>query len=131
MNYAQFEKEIVLRYRIILEGWTYEKFINPSKLSLSLPGLTKLHNALKSGLCKFVKLSADERKARMEKYQEKLSSEEIQLFQRKRRCDAGVRQKGYKKAKIDGKFGSGNDDNDSGEEEVGPKSTEFVDSDRD
>jgi len=131
MNYARFEEEIVLRYGIILEGWTYEKFVNPSELSSSLPGLTKLHDALKSGECRFVKLSADERKARMEKYQEKLSSGEIQQFQRKRRCDAGVRREGYKKAKIDGKFGSGNDVNDSGEEEVGPKSTEFVDSDRD
>ncbi|PPQ91922.1 hypothetical protein CVT25_001093, partial [Psilocybe cyanescens] len=40
-----------------LIGWTYEKLVNPSKLSTSLPGLRKLLDALNDGTCKFIKLT--------------------------------------------------------------------------
>jgi hypothetical protein len=39
MRYANYEEEIVIRYGIKLEGWTYENLKNPSELSSSLPPL--------------------------------------------------------------------------------------------
>ncbi|OCH84194.1 hypothetical protein OBBRIDRAFT_839892 [Obba rivulosa] len=72
MNYVNYEKDIVLRYGIELQGWTHEKFVNPSDLSMSLPPLEKLHAAIKSGDCP---------------YYNKL--EEGSVPQRKKRKDAG------------------------------------------
>jgi len=125
MNYTRFEEEIVLWYGIILQGWTYKKFVNPSELSSSVPALSKLNDALKSGKCKFVQLSPEEKKKRFEAYQEKLTTGEIQPFQRKRRSDAGSRREGYKKVKVTGHEDGG------GEDVSLPKSSEFVESDED
>ena len=56
MHYIDYEEKIVQRYGIELVGWTYEKFVNPSELSTSLPGLQQLLDAINNGFCKFVKL---------------------------------------------------------------------------
>lgn len=37
MNYVNYEEAIVQRYEVVLEGWTLDKFVNPSELSTSLP----------------------------------------------------------------------------------------------
>ena len=58
MHYSDYEEKIVQRYGIELVGWTYEKFVNPSELSTSLPGLQQLLDAINNGNCKFVKLTA-------------------------------------------------------------------------
>ena len=57
MYYVDYEEKIVQRYGIELVGWTYEKFVNPSELSTSLPGLQQLLDAINNGSCKFIKLS--------------------------------------------------------------------------
>ena len=57
MCYVDYEEKIVQRYGIELVGWTYEKFVNPSELSTSLPGLQQLLDAINNGTCKFVKLT--------------------------------------------------------------------------
>ena len=93
MHYAQYEEEIVQRYGIELEGWTYEKLTNPSDLSSSLPPLKALRDAIISGTCKFVKLTAAEKKKREAAYMAKIKSGEIELRKRKRRSDAGVSKK--------------------------------------
>lgn len=93
MHYAQYEEEIVQRYGIELEGWTYEKLTNPSDLSSSLPPLKALQDAIISGTCKFVKLTAAEKKKREAAYMAKIKSGEIELRKRKRRSDAGVSKK--------------------------------------
>jgi len=54
----------VQRYGIELQGWTYERIMNPTLLSSSLPPLMALWDALVAGTCKFVKLTAAERKER-------------------------------------------------------------------
>jgi hypothetical protein len=93
MNYAHYEEEIVQRYGIEIQGWTYEKILNPSLLSSSLPPLMVLRDALVAGTCKFVKLTAEERKKCQAAYLEKVKSGEIEVRKRKRRSDAGTRKK--------------------------------------
>ena len=93
MNYARYEEEIVQRYGIELRGWTYEKIMNPSLFTSSLPPLMTLRDALVEGTCKFVKLTAAERKERETAYMEKVKSGEVEVRKRKRRSDAGSRKK--------------------------------------
>jgi hypothetical protein len=57
MYYVDYEEKVVQRYSVELVGWTYEKFVNPSELSTSLPGLQRLLDAINDGTCKFVKLT--------------------------------------------------------------------------
>jgi hypothetical protein len=93
MHYTRYEEEIVHRYGIELQGWTYEKIMNPSLLSSSLPPLITLRDALVAGTCKFIKLTARERKERETAYMEKIKSGEIENRKRKRRSDAGTSKK--------------------------------------
>lgn len=55
MQYTRYEEEIVQRYGIELQGWTYERIMNPSLLTSSLLPLMTLRDALVAGTCKFVK----------------------------------------------------------------------------
>jgi hypothetical protein len=93
MQYVQYHKEIVMRYSIALRGWTYPTFTNPSELSTSLPPLQELLDAIKSGKCKFVKLTAEERQAEDEKYNEKIQSGEVVVKVRATRKDKGKKRK--------------------------------------
>ena len=93
MHYTRYEEEIVHRYGIELQGWTYEKIMNPSLLTSSLPPLMALRDALVAGTCKFVKLTAAVRKERKAAYMEKIKSGEIEIRKRKRRSDAGTSKK--------------------------------------
>ena len=130
MHYTRYEEEIVQRYGIELQGWTYDKLINPSALSSSLPPLKALHDSLVKGTCKFVKLSTAERVAREAAYMAKIASGEVELRKRKQRSDAGSKRKA-KRARKDGGTNSDNDEdsdfnNDEGTSQ-GPKSKEFID----
>jgi hypothetical protein len=134
MHYTRYDEEIVQRYGIDLQGWTYEKLMNPSKLSSSLPPLKALRDALITGTCKFVKLTAAEKKKREAAYMASIGSGEIELRKRKRRSDAGIRKKSKRARKQDGNKSSENDeeeDEDSEEQEGdaprNPKSQEFID----
>ena len=51
MHYADYEEKVVQRYGVELIGWTYEKLVNPSELSTSLPGLRQLLEAINAGSC--------------------------------------------------------------------------------
>ncbi|PPQ82115.1 hypothetical protein CVT25_014277 [Psilocybe cyanescens] len=127
MHYLCFEEDIVLRYGIDLVGYTYKKLMNPSDLSTSLPLLKALLDALENGTCKFVKLSAQELKKRQDAYNTKLISGEIEPHKRKRRSDAGVKQKG-KHAHVNN---AADRDEEEGESNIDviehPKNSEFID----
>lgn len=118
------------RYGIDLQGWTYEKMTNPTNLSSSLPPLKTLRDALVTGTCKFVKLTAAEKKERETKYMASIASGEVELRKRKRRSDAGLR-KTKRARKENGTVGSENEREDSDEQDEGDalqalKSREFI-----
>ena len=89
MQYVNYEEAIVQRYGIDLQGWTYNKFVNPSELSTALPPLRNLLDAINAGNCKFVKLTAEELHKRLESYKKKVASGELKIHERKKRSDAG------------------------------------------
>ncbi|KAH9483800.1 hypothetical protein JR316_0003277 [Psilocybe cubensis] len=93
MQYSRYDEDIVMRYGVVLERWTYEKLINPSALSTSLPSLKMLHEALKKGDCKFVKLTSEQKKEWEKAYMERVQKGEVECCKRKKRSDAGVRRK--------------------------------------
>jgi hypothetical protein len=101
MQYTNYEEDIVQRYGIELQGWTYERFVNPSELSTAIGPLRILLGAIKNGDCKFVKLSAKELRKRLEKYKEKVDAGEIRARKRKRRSDYGTKKKGKGKETVD------------------------------
>lgn len=137
MQYSRYEQDIVQRYGIVLEGWTYETLVNPSELSTSLPPLCALYNALTDGTCKFVKLTLAQKKEREEAHQAKIASGESIVPARKKCKDAGVPRKGPHKRARTGEKDSGQrqraddgDDSDALEDPAMPfKSAPVVDSD--
>ena len=92
MHYTNYEVDIVQRYNVVLEGWTYENLVNPSELSNSLPPLKALLSALDEGACRFVKLTAAQAKEREAAYDAKVASGDIIPRTRKRRSDAGSKK---------------------------------------
>ncbi|CAL1708809.1 unnamed protein product [Somion occarium] len=99
MQYIKYEKDIVQRYGIELQGWTHSEWTTPRKMSTSLPPLETLLNALRSDACKFVKLTKAQLDAR-EKPVEK---------PRKKREDFGKKRKKRTSA-TDGGNNSGEED---------------------
>lgn len=98
MSYTKYTRDIQLRYRVTLTGWTHHQWANPSDLSNSLGPLQKLRIALKEGKCHFVHLSDAQFEKIKEEYEAKLKSGDIPA--RKERSDIGVpRKKGGKAAK--------------------------------
>ena len=132
MRYVNYEEEIVIRYGIKLEGWTYENFKNPSELSSSVPPLRALSEAIDNGTCKFVKLTAAEKKKFEQEFNAKVQTGEVILRKRKIRKDAG--KKKAKRRRTNSKGEAASDSESTGgseedeEEEVagGFKSSEFV-----
>ena len=108
MQYINYEEAIVQCYGIELQGWTYDRFVNPSELSTSLPSLRKLLNTIDTGDCKFVKLTAEERCKCQETYKKKVANGEIKFRERKIRSDTGKR-----KWKAQDELNEGSDDEES------------------
>jgi len=129
MHWTHFEEDVVLRYGIDLVGYTpYEKLQNPSELSTSIPPLKALLTALETGVCKFIKLSAEEHKRREEDHTAKLISGEVQPRKRKQRSDAGGKRS-KKRVRT-----AGNSSDAEGNKENNPsqyKSSEIIESDGD
>jgi hypothetical protein len=123
MQYVNYEEDIVQRYGIVLVGWTPERFVNPSELSTALGPLRTLLHAINTGECKFIKLSADERRARLAKYNDKIESGDVQPRERKKRKDAGKKRKlkGGSNRDSDGETGYEDEDGDEVEDEVHPR----------
>jgi hypothetical protein len=94
MHYADYEEKIVQRYGVELIGWTYEKLVNPSELSTSLPGLRQLLEAINGGSCKFIKLTQYQLKQRREEHQKAIESGSLPAPKtRKPRKDRGTKRK--------------------------------------
>jgi hypothetical protein len=93
MQYVNYEEAIVQRYGVVLEGWTFDRFVNPSELSTAIPPLQILLDALNNGSCKFIKLTREQHKEHEKDYRAKLVSGEAQVHQRKTRKDAGKKRK--------------------------------------
>ena len=139
MHYIDYEEKVVQRYGVELIGWTYEKLVNPSELSTSLPGLRQLLEAINTGSCKFIKLTQDQLKQRREEHQKAIENGSLPAPKtRKPRKDRGTKRKrtdddkengnsttqpqASKKSRSTAKKGTQGPD---------PKSTEIVDSDLD
>lgn len=93
MQYTNYETGIVQCYGVVLEGWTYEKLVNPSTLSTSLPNLQRLRDAIDDGTCKFVKLDALQLKERRKEYEKNIADGVVTPHSRKQRSDVGVKRK--------------------------------------
>jgi hypothetical protein len=135
MRYVNYEEEIVIRYGIKLEGWTYENFKNPSELSSSLPPLRALYDAIDKGMCRFVKLTATEKKKFEQDFNAKVQTGEVTLRKRKIRKDAGKKKAKRRRTDLKGKVANDNESSSESEEDEeegvpgGFKSTEFVNDD--
>ncbi|KAJ6455347.1 hypothetical protein C8R45DRAFT_1187918, partial [Mycena sanguinolenta] len=112
MDYIYFEESIVLKYGIDIVGWTCSRFVNPSDLSSSLSVLTTLRDAIRDGVCKFVKLTPAERKARREKWDADVAAGTVIPRSRATRSDAGVKRKASEHDDDDNE-NEANDDDDS------------------
>lgn len=115
MNYINYNEAIVQRYGIELVGWTYDKFVNPSEFSSALGPLRRLIDAINAGNCKFVKLTAEERRKRLETYKAKIVAGELKARERKTRSDAGKKKK-RKRQQLDD---TSDEDEDRGNKENG------------
>ncbi|TFY51703.1 hypothetical protein EVJ58_g10430 [Rhodofomes roseus] len=114
MHYKNFERDIVIRYGIDIEGWTHPTFNSPSKLSTSLPPLQTLFDALESGACRFVDLSTEDLAKRKADYAREVASGEI--APRKTRSDAGRKRRKQAKRSVPGGRAGGGDDGSSSSE---------------
>jgi hypothetical protein len=132
MQYTNYEELIIQKYGVELQGWTFEKLVNPSLLSTSLPGLRRLLDAINNGDCKFTKLSPLEVKKRREELEKKQNEGTAPVKTRKPRRDRGTKRPRGK----ENKQGPERDDNDEEQEEEErpskrPKSTEIVSAEND
>ncbi|KAJ7269477.1 hypothetical protein C8J57DRAFT_976590, partial [Mycena rebaudengoi] len=93
MDYVHYEESIVLKYGILLEGWTCDKFVNPSDLSSSLPVLTTLRDALRNGGCKWVKLQPELLKQRKLKWAANVAAGKATPRMHQPRSDLGKKRK--------------------------------------
>jgi hypothetical protein len=77
MQYLNYERDTVLLHGVTLEGWTHPEWKNPSELGTSLAPLYELHDALKDGTCRFVKLTAVEQAVRQTKYNTQVANGDV------------------------------------------------------
>ncbi|KAJ7284789.1 hypothetical protein C8J57DRAFT_1006417, partial [Mycena rebaudengoi] len=92
MDYMHYEESIVLKYGVVLEGWTCDKFMNPSDLSSSLPVLTTLHDALRDGSCKWTKLQPELLKQHKLKWTADVAAGKVTPRVRQTRSDLGKKR---------------------------------------
>ncbi|KAJ7705040.1 hypothetical protein B0H17DRAFT_1193522 [Mycena rosella] len=93
MAYTWHEEDVVQRYGIILKGWTAPRFVNPSELSTSLSVLCTLLDAVKTGACKFRKLTPAEAETRKEKWDADVAAGRATAKSRAPRNNIGVPRK--------------------------------------
>lgn len=89
MNYASYSTAIVLQYKVKLVGWTHSKIVSPSEIG-SIQDLRVLRDALRSGECKWVRLT----KSQVDEYTAELEKEgQAVVKKRKTRSDKGTSRK--------------------------------------
>ncbi|KAI6006015.1 hypothetical protein EDD15DRAFT_2154572 [Pisolithus albus] len=130
MNYSNYNTAIVETYGVKLLGWpTGVPFVNPSSIGTVSEIRCRLRDSLKSGECRWKKLSKAERNAFSSELEARRASGEVVKKPRKKRSDAGVPRK--RKNVLGGnpsKEGpsSKRARRDTGRKRVVPKSTELV-----
>ncbi|KAF8515260.1 hypothetical protein BU17DRAFT_51912, partial [Hysterangium stoloniferum] len=104
MNYTNYETTIVQAHGVILIGFPLNQFVNPSEVT-NITDMRQLHNALRSGECKWIQLSQQELDIHAEGCKPRHKDGEVVGKPRKKRCDAGSEWKmktswhGYRQGK--------------------------------
>jgi hypothetical protein len=89
MNYANYEKAIVLLHGVKVVGWPLEEFVSPSDIT-NTTDMRKLRDAWKTGACKWVRLTQTELDAHSASIEVREKNGEVVGKPRKKRSDAGV-----------------------------------------
>ncbi|KAJ7189797.1 hypothetical protein GGX14DRAFT_408549 [Mycena pura] len=93
MAYTWHEEDVVQQYGVVLEGWTPDRFVDPSDLSTSLAILCTLLEALWARDCTFRKLGPTEAAERRKKWEEEVEAGLVTAKHRAPCCDAGIPRK--------------------------------------
>jgi hypothetical protein len=89
MNYANYEKAIVLLYGVKVVGWPLNEFVSPSDVT-NINDMRKLRDAWKTGACKWVRLTQAELDTHSASIEARQMNGEVVGKPRKKRSDAGV-----------------------------------------
>jgi hypothetical protein len=100
MNYINYETAIVQSHGVKLIGFPLVRFVNPSEVT-NITDMRRLRNALRSGECKWVRLSQAELDAHAEALEVRRKDGEVVGKPRKKRSDAGVLRGKRKRADMD------------------------------
>ncbi|KAF8328053.1 hypothetical protein F5887DRAFT_898053 [Amanita rubescens] len=115
MNYVNYEKSIIQKYRLKLVGWPDDvKFTNPASLT-SVDDLRKLRHALRTQTCHWVKLSDRELRQHTESIKQREVSGECVGRKRKARSDKGKSRKRVARERPDNDLDDGDDDDGDGD----------------
>lgn len=112
MNYTNYETAIVERYRVNLVGWTFPRLVSPSEIG-TIDDIRTLRDALKTGACKWVRLSKRELAAHSEAVAQWREDGEVIGKKRKERSNKGVKRKRKDKGREE-------EDEESAEDVAGP-----------
>jgi hypothetical protein len=92
MNYTNYETAIVERLKVKLVGWTYHHLVSPSEIG-TVDEIRTLRDALKTGACKWIRLSKRELAGHVEEMSKRRDGGEIIGKKRKVRSDKGKNRK--------------------------------------
>jgi hypothetical protein len=89
MNYANYDKAIMLLHGVKIVGWPLQEFVSPSDIT-NITDMRKLRDAWKTGACKWIRLTQAELDAHAASIEEREKNGEVVGKPRKKRSDAGV-----------------------------------------
>ncbi|KAF8344691.1 hypothetical protein F5887DRAFT_850888, partial [Amanita rubescens] len=93
MNYQNYDKSIVLKYKVKLDGWPVNiKFANPSDIS-TVDEIRSLRQALQTGNCHWVRLSEAQYTEHVNNVTQREDSGQAVGHKRKERSDKGKRHR--------------------------------------
>ena len=93
MNYANYDVSIVQAYGVQLIGWPLNGgVVSPAQIT-NTADMRKLRNALKSGKCRWKRLTTSEVEAHTDNIEARCANGEVVGKQRKKRSNAGVKRK--------------------------------------
>ncbi|OSD00281.1 hypothetical protein PYCCODRAFT_1469611 [Trametes coccinea BRFM310] len=87
MSYVQYTRDVQIKYKVTLEGWSLETLCKPADLPANVPLLQQIRDSLVSGQCFFRRLGASEYVAIKADYNARVASRQVKP--RKKRSDAG------------------------------------------
>jgi len=92
MHYVKYEDAIVQRHSVKLIGWTCSRFINPADIN-SVPEIRVLRDALRSGACRWIRISPQELQHHTAEVDAWHQQGEVIGKKRKERSDKGTKRK--------------------------------------